>query len=149
MENEKTKKAKGTTIKDLEKMLGDVVGVVGELSKKIDNMAPKTDWIKPQVEVVPEEEEEGVQTTVVPPKWRKIVDEVLGTDFGLSVEYPDSGRGFSFTIMVPKSKSNAPDAHWDFYRCDKRTKAIGNAEGTEGVKKYCELVKKNLTRPKP
>ena len=132
----------------LEQMMTDLVGVVSKLSDKVDSMNNKTEWIKPQVKVE-ENRDEQVQDVVIPPKWRQIVDEILGKDFGLSVEYPDSGKGFSFTILVPREKSNAPDAHWDFYRCDKRTKAIGNAEGIEGVRRYCELIKRNLTRPKP
>jgi hypothetical protein len=137
----------------LEKMVGDIVGVVSSLSEKVEKLTPKTEW---QVQKKPgddmlkkiDDKLDGSNLSVVPPKWRAIVDEILGKDFGLSVSYPDSGNGFQFSIVVPKDKSNAPKDYLEFYKADIRTKTIGNAEGSEGVKKYCELVKKNLTAKK-
>ena len=82
----------------------------------------------------------------VPPSWRKIVDEVLGQEFGLNVSYPEKGSGFLFKLIVPKEKSNASQSHWDYYKSDIRTRAIGFGEGIEGVRKYCEIVLKNLTK---
>lgn len=82
----------------------------------------------------------------VPPKWRAIVDEVLGTDFGINVVYPDQGSGFLFKIIVPKEKSNAAKDYLEMYKVDIRTKAISYQDGIEGVKQFCERVKKNLQK---
>ena len=150
MEKIKEEKPKSMTIKGLEQMMGDLVGVVSSLAEKVEKLTPKTEW---QVQKKPgddmlkkiDDKLDGSNLSVVPPKWRAIVDEILGKDFGLSVSYPDSGNGFQFSIVVPKDKSNAPKDYLEFYKADIRTKTIGNAEGSEGVKKYCDLVKKNLT----
>jgi len=80
----------------------------------------------------------------VPPAWREIVDEVLGKDFGINVVYPVTGSGFLFKILVPLDKSNAGSDYLDFYKIDTRTKSISYSSGIEGVRKYCELVAKNL-----
>lgn len=82
----------------------------------------------------------------VNPHWRRLVDEVLGPDFGIEVYYPKDG-GCHFTIIVPKDKSNAGDAHWANFKQDRRTREIGHT-GIDGVKKWAELVKKNLAKSK-
>jgi len=82
----------------------------------------------------------------IPPAWRKAVDEILGADFGISVSYPNDGSGFLFRIIVPKEKSNASTSHWTMYKTDIRTKSLNNAEGLPGIKQYCELVKRNLSK---
>lgn len=82
----------------------------------------------------------------VPPSWRAMVDEILGMDFGIDVVYPQSGSGFLFKIIVPEEKSNMSKDHREFYRVDVRTKAVNYNEGIDGVRKFCELVKKNLEK---
>ena len=80
----------------------------------------------------------------IPPAWREIVTETLGDEFGINVVYPTSGAGFLFKISVPKEKSNAGKDYLDFYKVDIRTKSISYSDGISGVRKYCELVAKNL-----
>jgi hypothetical protein len=94
--------------------------------------------------MAPEVKDDEPDIMNVPPAWRKIVDEVLGSDFGLNVVYPDKGSGFMFKIIVPKEKSNASQSHWEFYKTDVRTKAISYSDGIDGVKLYCEKVARNL-----
>src|SRR3989304_4104211 len=88
--------------------------------------------------------EEDPDQTHLPPKWRELCDQILGRDFGLNVTYPDTGKGFILRVIVPKSKSNAPVAHWEFYKADIRSKAIGFGEGAEGVSKFYEKIRDNL-----
>jgi hypothetical protein len=118
----------------VEKLAGLVSGLVDKIS------TPKVEE-KPVVEVKDDAKPEAVP---VPPAWRKIVDDTLGADFGVDVVYPESGAGFKFRIIVPLKKSNASQAHLEFYKVDVRTKAISYSEGIEGVRAFCELVAKNL-----
>lgn len=99
--------------------------------------APTT---KPIVTVDPEKSDKSP----VPPKWRQVVDEILGPDFGINVVYPDTGNGFLFKLIVPLDKSNADKAYLELYKVDIRTKSLSYSDGIDGVRKYCELVKSNL-----
>ena len=91
-------------------------------------------------------EEGGFEKMPVPPAWRKMVDEILGLDFGIDVVYPQSGSGFLFKLIVPKEKSNASEAYKEFNRTDIRTKAVSYSDGVDGIRKFCELVKINLSK---
>jgi hypothetical protein len=82
----------------------------------------------------------------IPPDWRKMVDEMLGMDFGIDVVYPQSGSGFLFKVIVPEEKSNMSKDYKEFYKVDIRTKAINYNEGVDGIRKFCEGVKKNLEK---
>lgn len=91
-------------------------------------------------------EEGGVDKMPIPPAWRKMVDEILGLDFGIDIVYPQSGSGFLFKIIVPAEKSNASESYKEFHKVDIRTKAVSYSEGIEGVRKFCEMVKINLAK---
>jgi len=80
----------------------------------------------------------------VPAKYRLLVDEILGPQFGINVVYPDKGSGFLFKVIVPLELSNASSSHKEFYKADVRTKAIGYEKGIEGVREYLERVARNL-----
>jgi len=82
----------------------------------------------------------------IPPGWRKLVDEILGMDFGIDVVYPQSGSGFLFKIIVPEEKSNMSKDYREFYKVDVRTKAVSYNEGSDGIKRFCESVQTNLKR---
>ena len=90
----------------------------------------------------------GQEKIPVPPSWRKMVDEILGMDFGIDVVYPQSGSGFLFKIIVPTEKSNMSQDYKDFYKVDVRTKAVNYNDGIEGIRKFCEQVKNNLETKK-
>ncbi len=78
------------------------------------------------------------------PTWKKKAEEMLGDYLeDVQVYYPKSG-GLHFTLIIKKEKSNASPSYWTLYKQDRRTKEIGNT-GIEGVVKWCELVKRNLT----
>lgn len=143
---------KESKVDELEKNISDLTSIVSSLVDKIDKLTPKTQWaakVEDKPSVVKEIDNKIDHTSVdapVPPKWRMLVDEILGSDFGVNVIYPDSGSGFMFEIIVPKDKSNASPTHLDFYKFDVRTKALSGAEGIGGIKKFCEQIKVNLTR---
>jgi len=127
-----------------------------KLSKEIKPVAeiPGTADMSKVKESVPEmrkeideQMERGLsEKAPVPPAWRKMVDEILGIEFGVDVVYPQSGSGFLFRIIVPPERSNVSEAHKNFYGADVRTKAVSYSDGIEGVRKFCEMVKKNLEK---
>lgn len=102
--------------------------------------------VVPSKEIKIDENADKPEKAVVPPKWRAMVDEVLGPDFGINVVYPDTGGGFLFKIIVPLEKSNASSAHKEFYKSDIRTCSISYQNGIEGIKKFCERVAANLKK---
>ena len=124
---------KGVENKGVEYATKDDLNEIKELIKGIAKKEPEKQEEKP----------EEPDIAPVSPKYRKLVDEILGEDFGINVSYPDTG-GFLFKIMVPKEKSNASKAHLEFYKTDIRTKSIPYSEGIEGVRKYLEKVAGNL-----
>jgi len=118
-------------------LVASVEALTGLIKESLVKKEEKTNQVAVDASIEPDK-------GVVPPKWREIVDQVLGSDFGVNVVYPDKGRGFLFKVIVPREKSNASDAHWKFYHADIRTRAITFADGAEGIKRYCEAVAKNL-----
>jgi len=92
------------------------------------------------------EEMGGLNKMPIPPAWRNMVDDILGMDFGIDIVYPQSGSGFLFKLIVPAEKSNASQSYKEFYKVDIRTKAISYSDGIEGIRKFCELVKVNLSK---
>lgn len=138
-----------------------LVGVVSELAKavndlkeakqeikgtadmsKVKDSSPQIPAVSPNIEI----EENKSDKMPIPPTWRKLVDESLGMDFGIDVVYPQTGTGFLFKIIVPSEKSNMSKDYKEFYRVDIRTKALAPSEGIDGIRKFCEAVKKNLER---
>lgn len=112
----------------------------------IGSGAVKSTAAPEQESIMAKVEEVGPEKMPIPPDWRKMVDDLLGRDFGIDVVYPQSGSGFLFKIIVPAEKSNASQSHKEFYKVDIRTKAISYSDGIEGIRKFCELVKKNLSQ---
>jgi hypothetical protein len=82
--------------------------------------------------------------TPLNPNWKKKAQEILGDYLeDVQVYYPKTG-GTHFTLIIKKEKSNATPSYWSMFKQDRRTKEIGNT-GIDGVQKWCELVKRNLT----
>ena len=160
------KEEKYATKEDLDKILGTIT----EIAKTVNDLANKPPLIQvhstppefpgtadmskikestavqPTTKPTDEEIAAGIEKIPVPPVWRKMVDELLGMDFGIDVVYPQTGSGFLFKIIVPEEKSNMSKDYKEFYKVDIRTKSLNYNEGIEGIKKFCESVKKNLER---
>ncbi|RJO60385.1 hypothetical protein C4544_05160 [candidate division WS5 bacterium] len=149
-EEKKNKKEKQefASTKDLETLVSVVSGLaesIEKLNQKIDN--------KPQEQELKDkfEEKSGVHIkpedssgNYIPPKWREIVNKILGEDFGIKVVYPDSGSGFLFKIIVPESKSNMTETHRMRHKTDVRTKALGYSDAISGIQVFCEKIAVNL-----
>ena len=125
----------------------EVSALTDIVSKLVDKLDKKGDPVAALVESKDDHEAAPIDTHV-PPEWRKLVDEILGTEFGINVSYPNNGSGFLFKVVVPESKSNMNQAYREMYKVDVRTKAVPYSEGVEGIRKFIELVKKNLANSK-
>lgn len=138
MPNKKVEPVSREEFSQLSKSVESLASIVTNFIDKIGQppVAPE------KKEVVPEPEKPSA--SIVPPAWREIINKTLGPDFGVDVVYPESGTSFQLKIIVPKEKSNASQAHLDFYKVDVRSKSLSYSEGIDGVRKYCELVAKNL-----
>lgn len=80
------------------------------------------------------------------PEWRKVIDDVLGKDFGMTVEYSKDGSLIIFGIIVPDNKSNMKPDYKEFFKTDIRKIALNPAQTGVGVRQWCERIKRNLGR---
>ena len=123
-----------------------LAGLVTSLANSIQALAEAKPVSKEDLVMKAEIDSAAPDETPMNPHWVKVVHQVLGEDFDCEVAYPKSG-GVLFKVIVPKKISNASQSYWEMNKRDVRTKEIGHT-GTEGVKKWCELIKKNLARTK-
>ena len=137
-DNEKTEGVSQEQFDSLAKLVTTLAGSVQALA---DSGVRKADPVSSK-----EIDEAGPDEQPMNPHWRKIVTEILGSEFDCEASYPKSG-GLLFKVIVPKNLSNAPKSYFDMYKRDVRTREIGHT-GSEGVKKWCEHIKKNLARTK-
>jgi hypothetical protein len=132
------------TMKEFESLTSSVLELVQMMKAKNESsQEPVKESAQEKAIAALEEQEAQPDKGYVPPKWRALVDEHLGKEFGFNVSYPDSG-GFIVRIIVPATKSNASQAHLQYYGADIRSKSLANSEGSAGVEKYCKLVAQNL-----
>lgn len=88
--------------------------------------------------------EASADETPVPPAWKQLVTEILGSDFDAELVFPEAG-GQIFRVIVPKDKSNASQMHWTMHKRDIRSRELGNT-GAKGVKEWCLKVRLNLQK---
>ena len=129
-----------------QKQFDDLTDLVKSLVSTVQAVAESKPVTKEEAEEKKEIESADPDETPMNPNWKKIVNQVLGSEFDCEASYPKSG-GVLFKVIVPKNKSNASQSYWEMNKRDVRTKEIGHT-GSEGVKKWCELIKKNLARTK-
>lgn len=82
----------------------------------------------------------------MPPKFRKIVDELLSKDFGATVIDFDDRTDFQFNIIVPERYSSVPAIDRAKGVEDVRSRLIPRALGENGVKDWCTLIRRNLNK---
>ena len=91
-------------------------------------------------------EDETYPKDYMPPKFRKIVDEVLSSEFGARVVDFEDRTDMQIDIIVPEKYSSlsAPDKEKGVI--DIRSRIMPRALGENGVREWCMLVRKNLNR---
>lgn len=141
--------------------LKDLEEALDKQNKKIDSIVEMVDLIaqsfKEQKEVKVEQiaTQEVVKETSYPPevttglpppsKWRRLVDQILGTDFGLEVDESSSGN-YVIKVSLPT-------------RCDRRvgdkigldvsTGLVRRSSDLADVELWCKKIKENILKTYP
>ena len=125
--------------------ISDLKERVIQVEKK-QNPPTATDQIAKVMEK--EEDEAGYQEMKIHPKHRLLVDNILGKQFIAWESYDGSdSTHFEFHIKVPMELSSVPTEDRAKGRTeDIRTRVISQAAGENGVKDWCEMVRKNLNK---
>lgn len=150
---EKDKKLiKRTVPKSKDDLILDAISAIGDrLTNLEDSQKPQTatDLVARHTGEPVEKEPVKVETEPemkISPKHRAIVDEVLGKQFYAWEDYEATdSTHFLFNIQVPKELSSLPKDDLEKGKVmDVRSKAVANAAGENGVREWCQLVRKNL-----
>ncbi|MCK9370411.1 hypothetical protein M0R04_10925 [Candidatus Dojkabacteria bacterium] len=121
--------------------------LIGEIKSLKEELKPKEG---PRVEPVKEETkpEEGGPTipasAPVPTEYREVVKTVLNDQFGVKVIPLADRPAFQLEITVPQKYSNATKEYIETYGGDLRSRVVDYAQGSNGVRDWCETVYKNL-----
>jgi len=81
-----------------------------------------------------------------PPDILAIVHEVLGTEFTAVVKARTDSPHFDLDILVPEAYSSFTKEQKEMLHDDHRVIVIANADGLNGVRKYCEGVRDEIKR---
>lgn len=162
--------AKGGTDAELLKLLGGISSGIESLSEKVGGIEKRVKDIetggKDKFKDAARQEDiaNASATRVgVDPKINQLVDELLGEDFGVTIEaYPDR-PGFLFSIIVPHRLSDNvvdkrpvidPDDHNKYLKDtlgnvvfenyipeDRRSRAISSTASYDSIRQHCERVR--------
>ena len=86
----------------------------------------------------------AVKGQIVEPKepYRDVVTEILNEYF--KIEVADRGENFLFTLIIPKDNSNLSTSDYSMMGGDKRSIVLSRTMGENGVRDFCEKIKKIL-----
>jgi len=137
----------------------DLVGLIQSVNTNISDLkerviqvekAQKPETATDQIAKVIEKEkdEASYQEMKIHPKHRLLVDNILGKQFIAWESYDGiDSTHFSFSIEVPMELSSVPTEDRAKGRTrDIRTRVISQSAGENGVKDWCEQVRKNLNK---
>jgi len=94
----------------------------------------------------PKLDDETYPEEYTPPKFRKLVDEILSKDFGLKIDdFPDR-TDMQINIIVPEKYSSLSKEDRDKGAEDIRSRIVPRAMGENGVKEWCQLIRTNLNK---
>lgn len=120
----------------------------GTVLKIYDLLEEKNKTEKKEQEVI-DNQEALPEANPIKPSWRKVVDTILGPEYGINVSYTGGG-GMIFRVIIPKGQSNATDAYFKLYKNDVRSKVIAlGSNDADQIKSWCLKIKNNLkNKPK-
>ena len=95
---------------------------------------------------IPKLEDETHPESYVPPKFRQIVNDILSPEFGIRVLDFVDRTDFQLDIFVPDRFSSLSADEKKQGIKDVRTRIVPRALGENGVREWCELVKRNLAK---
>lgn len=146
MAEKKDKKEKKPTMNE---KLDILIGAVNKLVE-LQTVKPLAELIPddnaPKEKFTPKLDDETYPEEYVPPKFRKIVDEILSKDFGLKIDdFPDR-TDMQINIIVPEKYSSLSKEDREKGAQDIRSRIVPRAMGENGVKEWCQLIRTNLSK---
>ena len=100
----------------------------------------------PELTFNPKLDDETYPSAYIPPKFRKIVDDILSPDFGIQVVDFTDRTDFQLNVIVPDKYSSVAKEDKDRGMKDVRSRMIPRALGENGVKDWCTLIRRNLNK---
>ncbi len=137
----------------MDQMISGLNSVAGALGKLIEIQSQKPD--KSPTEVSPDKmkthfnpklDDETYPSDYVPPKFRKICDEILSAEFGLQIVDFTDRTDFQINITVPEKYSSVTNEDKIKGVKDIRSRMVPRALGENGVREWCTLIRKNLNK---
>lgn len=141
----------------MDKMVEGLNSVGGALLKLVEMQSqPKTTVVEHSATVVAEKstlnaftprlEDETYPSSYMPPKFRTIIDTILSPEFKARIMDFADRTEFQFDIFVPEKFSSVSKEDREKGVEDVRTRIIPRALGENGVREWCEIVRRNLAR---
>lgn len=166
---------------DLNEVLGSVTSALNKINQRLTALEVKSGAVDESFKREAKEEDiiEASKLRVnVDPRVCKIVDEMLGEDFGIEMKPRDGMPGIDFTLVVPRRLSHVPEStrpvidpetggyklqkdgkkpvEENYWPGDRRTKALSGNDSFDMIREHCERVRgyivsyyQKLNRPLP
>jgi len=129
-----------------------VITAINNLTSLVKNLAERVEEIeKPVIKQAEEQnkyvpaQDETYPDKRKPTQYRRIVDEILSTEFDFDVEDIDP-HNFQFTIYVPNKFSSLTAEDKEKGMKDIRSRIIPIIVGENGVTDWCKKIKENLSK---
>ena len=130
-----------------------ILSAVNNLAKLVENLAGRVENIEEKREKIQEtadkqyipEVDETYPTQRQPSQYRRIVNEILTSEFDFDIEDVDP-HNFRFAIYIPDRYSSLTESDKERGLKDVRSKIIPVIMGENGVTAWCKLVKQNLAK---
>lgn len=136
-------------IKVLSDKFDSMVSIIETLANSIADIRQKEDGIQHQ-QIIPPVEDNEIEdlTQMFPRVWRKIVDNILGKDFGTRIV--DTANGdFIMFVEVPEYLDRRLAKDDDTNKTDISTGLVRRASAPQDVQIWCEKIKKTIQKVYP
>lgn len=150
----------------------DLLGVLSKISTQLSGMEARITRIETggvndfMGDALPEDVQAAQEGRAgIDPKITKVVDEILGSDFGIEISDNIDHPGFLFTLIVPQRLSGMPMSQRpvyeegsreykkneygevvmeDYYPEDRRSRQIGSTQSYDAIRDHCNKVRGNI-----
>lgn len=156
-------KEENTNNEQLMAALNGISSMLGKLDSRILNLEGKGSQSKEFQTGAKSEDVEAAERMKesVDPRITAIVEESLGTDFGIEIEPNKDAPGFLFTVVVPqrlsdnvmdsrpvldekggyKKDENKNVIYEQYFPMDRRSRQIGSMQSYEVIKEHCDRIR--------
>ena len=126
--------------------VGSAVLKLVEIQSHSTTVSPVSSTTSVPDQFTPKLDDETYPKSYIPPKFRKIVDTILSEEFGLRVFDFEDRTDFQIDVTVPERFSSVSKEDKEKGVQDIRTRIIPRALGENGVREWCELIRRNLNK---